>query len=190
MRRKEMFYAVIGGIVGTVLTMAAGALAPLVAQDEPVDLNARKITCGELDVVDAKGNLHAGLNFTEFGGSVFMVGKAGKGAEMHLTEFGGAVFVWGKEAKGGAGMHLDEFGGKMYVEGRGFKEAAMSIDEHGGRVSVEGKEGKELKRAAMSIDGDGGEVYVWGKGAGARMGVNKYGSGGFSSWHKNGHRLE
>ena len=169
MRSKEMLYAVIGGIVGTVLTMAAGALAPLVAQDEPVDLNARKITCRELDVVDAKGNLHAGLNF---------------------SEFGGAVFVWGKEAKGGAAMHLDEFGGKVYVEGRGFKEAAMSIDEHGGRVSVEGKESNELKRAAMSIDGDGGAVDVWGKGAGARMGVNKSGSGGFSSWDENGNRLE
>ena len=144
MRRKEMLYAVIGGIVGTVLTMAAGALVPLVAQDEPVDLNARKITCRELDVVDAKGNLHAGLNFSEFGGSVFVVGKAGKGAE----------------------MHLDEFGGKVYVEGRGFKEAAMSIN------------------------GDGGAVDVWGKGAGARMSVNKSGNGGFSSWDKNGHRLE
>ena len=78
----------------------------------------------------------------------------------------------------------------MYVEGRGFKEAAMSIDEHGGRVSVEGKEGNELKRAAMSINGDGGAVDVWGKGAGARMSVNKSGNGGFSSWGKNGHRLE
>ena len=190
MRRKEMLYAVIGGIVGTVLTMAAGALAPLVAQDVPVDLNAGRITCRELDVVDAKGKLHAGLNFSEFGGSVFVVGKAGKGAEMHIAEFGGAVFVWGKEAKGGAGMHLDGFGGKVYVEGRGFKEAAMSIDEHGGRVSVEGKESNELKRAAMSIDGDGGAVDVWGKGAGARMGVNESGNGGFSSWDRNGHRLE
>ena len=190
MRRKEMLYAVIGGIVGTVLTMAAGALAPLVAQDEPVDLNAGRITCRALDVLDTKGNLRAGLNTSEFGGSVFVVGKLGKGAEMHVTKYGGAVFVWGKEAKGGAGMHLDGFGGKVYVEGRGFKEAAMSIDEHGGRVSVEGKESNELKRAAMSIDGDGGAVDVWGKGAGARMGVNKSGSGGFSSWHKNGHRLE
>ena len=33
MRRKEVMYAVIGGVVGTVLTMAAGALAPLGAQD-------------------------------------------------------------------------------------------------------------------------------------------------------------
>ena len=190
MRRKEMLYAVIGGIVGTVLTMAAGALAPLVAQDEPVDLNAGRITCRVLDVLDAKGNLRAGLNTSEFGGSVFVVGKLGKGAEMHVTKYGGAVFVWGKEAKGGAGMHLDGFGGKVYVEGRGFKEATMSIDERGGRVFVEGKEGNELKTAAMSIDGDGGAVDVWGKGAGARMGVNKDGKGGFSSWDKKGHGLE
>ena len=190
MRRKEVLYAVIGGIVGTVLTMAVGALAPLGAQDEPKDLNAGRITCRELDVLDAKGNLRAGLNTSEFGGSVFVVGKLGKGAEMHVTKYGGAMFVWGKEAKGGAGMHLDGFGGKVYVEGRGFKEATMSIDELGGRVSVEGKESDELKRAAMSIEGDGGEVNVWGKGAGARMGVNKDGNGEFSSWDESGNRLE
>ena len=190
MRKKEVLYAVIGGIVGTVLTMAVGALAPLGAQDEPKDLNAGRITCRELDVLDAKGNLRAGLNTSEFGGSVFVVGNLGKGAEMHVTKYGGAMFVWGKEAKGGAGMHLDGFGGKVYVEGRGFKEATLSIDELGGRVSVEGKESDELKRAAMSIKGDGGEVNVWGKGAGARMGVNKDGNGGFSSWDENGNRLD
>ena len=190
MRKKEVLYAVIGGIVGTVLTMAVGALAPLGAQDEPKDLNAGRITCRELDVLDAKGNLRAGLNTSEFGGSVFVVGNLGKGAEMHVTKYGGAMFVWGKEAKGGAGMHLDGFGGKVYVEGRGFKEATMSIDELGGRVSVEGKESDELKRAAMSIEGDGGEVNVWGKGAGARMGVNKDGNGEFSSWDENGNRLD
>ena len=190
MRRKEMLYAVIGGIVGTVLTMAAGALTPLGAKDELKDLNAGRITCRELDVVDAKGNIRAGLNTSEFGGSVFVVGKLGKGAEMHVTKYGGAVFVWGKEAKGGAGMHLDGFGGKVYVEGRGFKEAALSIDENGGRVSVEGKEGNKLKTAAMSIDGDGGSVDVWGKGAGARMDVNKDGNGDFSAWDENGNRLE
>lgn len=190
MRRKEMLYAVIGGIVGTVLTMAAGALTPLGAKDEPADLSAGRITCRELDVVDAKGNIRAGLNTSEFGGSVFVVGKLGKGAEMHVTKYGGAVFVWGKEAKGGAGMHLDGFGGKVYVEGRGFKEAALSIDENGGRVSVEGKESDELKKAAMSIDGHGGSVDVWGKGAGARMGVNKSGNGDFSAWDENGNRLE
>ena len=190
MRRIEMLYAVIGGIVGTVLTMALGTLAPLGAKDEPVDLNAGRITCRELDVVDAKGNIRAGLNTSEFGGSVFVVGKLGKGAEMHVTKYGGAVFVWGKEAKGGAGMHLDGFGGKVYVEGRGFKEAALSIDKHGGRVSVEGQEGNQLKTAGLGIDGHGGEMYVWGKGAGARMGVNKDGSGDFASWDENGNRLE
>ena len=190
MRTKEVLYAVIAGVIGTVLTMSVGALAPLSAQDEPNDLNVRRITCRELEVVDAKGNLWAGLNTSEFGGSVFVVGKMGKGAEMHVTKYGGAVFVWGKEAKGGAGMHLDGFGGKVYVEGRGFKEATMSIDERGGKVFVEGQEGEELKRAVMSIEGDGGELYVWGKGAGARMGVNNDGNGGFSSWDENGNRLE
>ena len=66
-------------------------------------------------MVDAKGSLLAGLNTSEFGGSVFVVGKQDKGAEMHVTKYGGAVFVWGKEAKGGAAMHLDGFGGKVYT---------------------------------------------------------------------------
>lgn len=146
MRRKEMLYAVIGGIVGTVLTMAAGALAPLGAQDEPVDLNAGKITCRELDVVDADGNLRAGLNASEYGGSVFVAGEKGKGAAMHLDEFGGKVYVEGKEGKElrRAAMSIDGDGGEVSVWGKG-TGARMRTTEHGGAVDVWDKNGHRLE---------------------------------------------
>ena len=121
MRRKEMLYAVIGGIVGTVLTMAAGALAPLGAQDEPVDLNAGRITCRELDVLDAKGNLRAGLNASEFGGSVFVVGEKGKGAEMHLTNSEGRCSCGAKRQKGGAACTSTDSEGRCTWRAEGSK---------------------------------------------------------------------
>ena len=55
MRRKEVLYAVIGGVVGTVLTMAVGALAPLGAQDEPKDLNVGRSPAGNWTCLMPRG---------------------------------------------------------------------------------------------------------------------------------------
>ena len=81
----------ISSIVGTILTRAAGALAPLGAKDEPADLNAGRITCRELDVVDTKGNVRAGLNTSEFGGSECVPDKRA-GACMRVNKPGNGDF--------------------------------------------------------------------------------------------------
>ena len=52
MRRKEALYAVIGGIVGAVLTIAAGSFSPLEAQNEVGDAEFDTITCRLMKLVD------------------------------------------------------------------------------------------------------------------------------------------
>ena len=52
MERKEMFCAVIGGIVGAVLTMTAGSFAPLGAQNGVKDAEFGTITCSGIMVRD------------------------------------------------------------------------------------------------------------------------------------------
>ena len=48
MKRREVLFAVIGGVVGAVLVLAAGAFAPLGAQNEAADAEFDTITCRKL----------------------------------------------------------------------------------------------------------------------------------------------
>ena len=52
MNTKAGLYAVIGGVVGAVLTMAVGLFLPQAAQSQS-DAVFGKITCRELEVVDS-----------------------------------------------------------------------------------------------------------------------------------------
>lgn len=55
MKRKELLFAVIGGIVGAVLVMAAGSIAPLGAQNEVKDAEFGKIICRSILVRNEPG---------------------------------------------------------------------------------------------------------------------------------------
>ena len=55
MRRKEVLFAVIGGVVGAVLTLAAGSFSPIGAQNEVGNAEFDTITCRALKVESPKG---------------------------------------------------------------------------------------------------------------------------------------
>ena len=166
MRRKEMFYAVIGGLVGAVLVMAVGSIAPLGAQDEVADAEFGMITCREIKVVDAEGEL---------------------GAEMRGDEYGkgGVVRVYSKDGKTGASMVVDEHGGRLRVVGEEGKSRAEMGIYGGGYVLVADKD-TLTSGAAMRIYEHGGAVSVFGGISGAAMGVNEYGNGEVTTTDKNG----
>ena len=65
MRRKESVYAVIGGIVGAVLTLAVCSVMPLGAQNGNATFG--EITCTKLNVVDAAGETNVYLGTDEDG---------------------------------------------------------------------------------------------------------------------------
>ena len=78
MRRKEALYAVIGGVVGAVLVMAAGWLSPLGAQNEARDAEFDTITCRKIWGVDSNGATWILLVAHEDGGYVSVEGKDGE----------------------------------------------------------------------------------------------------------------
>ena len=188
MKRKEVLCAVIGGVVGAVLVMAAGSIAPLGAQNEAADAEFGTITCRELlvgdDVRTQITPAYVSIRHGEKGGrSVLItrdhVGLYKDGAPqmiMDSKEHGGRVTVYGKDGESVARMSISENGGGVAVRGKdGGGGAAMAITEYGGFVRVSGKDGGGT--AAMSIHEYGGSVDVSGKdgGGGAQIVTGEYG---------------
>ena len=168
MRRKEVLFAVIGGVVGAVLTMAAGSFAPLRAQDES---NVEEITCTGLKVVDAAGRSRVVLGVIEGGGVVGVLGKdGGPQATMSAGDIGGHVGVWNKDGHLVAGM--------------------AATFEHAGRVYVSGKDG-DLPQGSMTASEDEAAVNVFGKDGNLRafMRIDVYGNGAVGTCDKNGDPL-
>ena len=161
MRRKEVLFAVIGGIVGAVLTMAAGSFSPLGAHDEKANLNVGEITCTRLSVVDEDG-LRVLIDK-----GVAVLSKDGAGmASMVIDGHGGVVeAVRGdldKNRESWASMSVNEHGVFVYVVGKdGESWAGMVIGEHGGVVSMNGKDANS--KAGIGIDEIGGVVNLYGK---------------------------
>ena len=111
MRRKEVLFAVIGGIVGAVLVMATGSFSPLGAQNEAVDLHVGEITCTGLKVVDEEGVLRVGLMDEGIASVLDKDGKDGKAkVAMTVDENRGHVVVYGKNAESKASMGVDDYG--------------------------------------------------------------------------------
>lgn len=142
MRRKESLYAVIGGVVGAVLTIAVCSVMPLGAQNG--DATFGKITCTELKVVDAGGN--DGVRLTTIHP---LTDPSPRGR--------GIVHVLGN----GDGM-VQLTNTNVWVVGKGGSSVLLSNDEHGGRVDVFNKQDKN--RAVMAVDEYGnGAVSTWDK---------------------------
>ena len=182
MKRELIYAAVIGGVVGAVLVMAAGSLAPLGAQNEVADAEFGTITCSKL-VVRYDGSSYA----TEINPLYVKVSVDGE-ESAKLGSYG--MSVVGKEGKGKAYVMVNNGGGVVSVYGNGREGVRMAINEDGGAVRVFGKDGGGS--AGMAIDEDGGAVRVFGKGdqpARAAIEINEYGNGAVSTWDKNGYRL-
>ncbi len=95
MKRELIYAAVIGGVVGAILTMVVGSFSPVGAQSQS-DVSFGKITCTELVVENPDGAVW--IFPGTMGGLVSVKGKDGEpGAEMSVNEYGnGAVRTWDK----------------------------------------------------------------------------------------------
>ena len=120
MRKKEALIAVIGGVVGTVLTMAVCSVMPLGAQNG--DATFGTITCTELAVRDAEGNRGVWLTSHEHGG-VVAVGNV-------MLDGIGFISVQGEE--GSVTLTDTQF----HMLGKAGVNVVLTTTEHGGRVSV------------------------------------------------------
>ena len=145
-KRELVCASVIGGIIGAVLTMAAGSFSPLGAQNEVRDAEFREITCTGLRVEGADGARAVTLGAVGNGGGVFVSGKEGElGVGMTVNEDGGYVRVYDKNLESGVSMSVDEHGGYVRVESKDveiIEGVRLSVDERGGRVDVYGRDGE------------------------------------------------
>ena len=92
MKRREVLFAVIGGVVGAVLVMAAGAIAP-----EVKDAKFREVACRALKVVDAAGESVVSMSAAPLGGVVLVGDKNGNlMVSIGVSERGGLVAVSSK----------------------------------------------------------------------------------------------
>ena len=95
-RRKEVWYAVIGGFVGAVVAIAAGWVLPTGAQTEVKDAEFDFITCRGINVVHSKGSfpsLIMRVNAETGGGDITVYDKDGSISVCIRDNVGGEVPV-------------------------------------------------------------------------------------------------
>ena len=115
MRRKEvLFAAVVGSLVGAVLTMVCGLFMPFGAQSQSEgapDGVFGTTTCRGMKVVDSEGKLGVLVFNGDYGGRVDVFGKDGNPrAGMLITEHGGQCAVLDKDSKAGVVMTVTKYG--------------------------------------------------------------------------------
>ena len=153
MRRKEALYAVIGSIVGTVLTLAVCTVVPIgrqIGNDGHFD----GITCRELKVVDSNGSPWVEILSEEREGKV-RIWSDGNGSTF-LN--GGHVSVYGEDMRWYVLMSADKRRASVRVIQEEDARAIMSSDEDGGRVTVYSKD--KRSKAGIDCDKDGAVVGV------------------------------
>ena len=179
MKKKEAWYAVIGGCVGAVLTLVVCSFSPLGAQSQS-DANFGKITCTGVEVVNADGKVVAHMIAGRDGGDIRVKGKNGGSVYIWADEHGGRADLYGK---GSASVKITEDGGCVEVwtntrrVGTTMPGAIMRAVGHAGVVAVQdtvdgvenyvamGLDGvnifrSNLGKASMKITEDGGQVSI------------------------------
>ena len=141
MNTKAGLYAVIGGVVGAVLTMAVCSVMPVGAQNG--DTTFGVITCTGLKVVDAEGNPSVTLMDVLDDGMVVVNGKAGGGVILHVNDHGGRVDVFSKAIDNDYGRG-DDFSTQIDRLHNAIR-ASMGVNEYGnGAVDTWDKNGYRL----------------------------------------------
>ena len=174
MRRKEVLYAVIGGVVGAVLVMAAGSFSPLGAQNDVAAAEFGTITCRRL-VVRYDGFPYAteinpisvtvsdedGRSATLRAHGVSVRGENGKGkAAMTVMGEHVAVSLSGEDGEGKAAMTVMGEHVAVSLSGEdGEGSVYMTVGDRSGVVTVGGEEGEVF----MTVNDHGGIVTVGGK---------------------------
>ena len=199
MNRKAGFYAVIGGMVGAVLTMAVCSVMPIGAQNGNATFG--EITCTGLKVVDEAGI--AGIQLSTGADRYSGVTIYGSEIGTFSTLTGGGIVVSGtagiisllprsvmvSDGESSVELQAADDTGRIRVAGKS-GNVWLSTDENGGSVKLTSSD--STRAAYMDIDEHGGSFTVYGKGSNksrAIIRVNEYGNGAVSTWDKNDYRL-
>ena len=175
---KKSLERVLFMCVGGVLVLLGGVFLPQNEQVKAQNTDERvfgTIICRELKVVDALGQVRAGLGSDEKGGFVTVIGKDKRGILMPVVaitenEYGGSVLIMGKDKKSAAGMSIQEslpgrFGGIVVVKNdesqpniaTDIMRGSVSIHavENGGGLAIFNNAGKTVVMLGVSNTGGG-----------------------------------
>ena len=160
---KKSLERVLFMCVGGVLVLLGGAFFPQNGQVNAQNRGERvfdTIICRELKVVDALGQVRAGLGSDEKGGFVTVFGKDKRGIPTPIiaiteNEHGGSILVMGKDKKSAAGLSIQEslpgkFGGIVTVKNDESSRNAIGgaayiyAAEYGGGLAILNNAGKNV----------------------------------------------
>ncbi len=179
MRRKELLFAVIGGIVGALVMMALGFGVSLSAQSGG-DANFGKITCTELEVLYSNGLRRVRIAGDEHGGEIEICGRSGN-RRIHFDGWlhGGVIAIRGRNKdkvtsirpgfiflqSGEEWPHItiDTVSGIRINRGVLQDLVELGVDEKSGAGYVRVSDKAFRQRAGMSVGEHGGEVRVFGQ---------------------------
>ena len=160
---KKSLERVLFMCVGGVLVLLGGALLPQGKQVNAQNTNEQvfgTIICRGLKVVDAFGEVRAGIGSDAKGGFVTVVGKDKIGRltpviTLTENEYGGTILVMGKDRNSAASLSIQEglpgkFGGIVFVKNdespRNVLKGAVSIyaAEYGGGLAIYNNAGQDV----------------------------------------------
>ena len=151
MCKKEQWYAVIGGCVGAVVTMAVCSVMPIGAQSGE-DAIFRKITCEELEVVSSIGSVTISDSMIHVKSALpsdIIRGTLLEGYSRSTLIADGSIAISGDDEDGDALVEIKnkEYGGEIVVFGKGSEYSRVSIGVNkcgNGVVSTRDKNGYRL----------------------------------------------
>lgn len=111
MNTKSGFYAVIGGVVGVVLTLAVCSVMPIGAQSQP-DATFGKISCSQLEVVAHHGKTVARISSALGNGSMSVYNNKGN---RWFHAFLGGITLYNSEGDPGASLRANSMYGLKYL---------------------------------------------------------------------------
>lgn len=175
---KKSLERVLFMCAGGVLVLLGGAFLPQSKQVNAQNTDEHvfgTIICRELKVVDALGQIRAGLGSDEKGGFVTVVGKDKRGrltpvVTLTENEYGGSILIMGKDRKSAAGLSIQEHlpgrsGGIIIVKNdesqynitTNIIRGAVSIHatENGGGLAIYNNEGKTVGLFGVNDTGNG-----------------------------------
>lgn len=191
MKRKEALYAVIGGCVGTVLTMVVCSFLPLGAQSQGDRFG--EITCTGLKVVNPDGRTMVKLGYERAGGLIGIRENTLQNLRkvlMEVGEYGGEIMcmphydddidaILNAESVRMGFIDENTRGGVVQINKRFRPLVVMGVNDQGGRLAIFGKQGGAATMHVVKHESSaklGGYVGVFADGEGySAMGVNQYG---------------
>ena len=191
MKRKELFYAVIGGCFGAAITMLVGLISPIRvdAQSQPTDAQFGTLRCREIHIVNTQGQDTVSIKGDEESASIrirahsIVPGQPNSEITFRANAFGadidmGKISIKADKNSCDLSMSGEQNMIKMFNPKKNIGAVEIATTDRGGSISVKGKP-HNIKRQMFDYRASSG---------GASVRIDEEGNGVFEAWDANGRR--